>query len=212
MNQRTRFLGLDVHKETIAVAIAEEGSELQLHSTIANRPEAVRKLVREVGSQGVQLVAAYEAGPTGYAVHRQLVQLGVDSIRGRASQRALDRRRPGRAPRAVPIGQGQPKSQAVPARRRPQPPARARGLVQRGEFARGAVGTARRAPAAGRSRPDLFGQRGCVQRRGAGPHLRGPGYPPHPQQALLPPGSGQAGAPQPRHPGTLPARCRVCRD
>ena len=60
------------------MAIAEEGSEPQLHSTIANRPEAVRKLVREVGS-GVRLVAAYEAGPTGYAVHRQLVQLGVDS-------------------------------------------------------------------------------------------------------------------------------------
>jgi len=79
MNQRTRFLGLDVHKETIAVAIAEDGSEPQLHSTIANRPEAVRKLVREVGGQGAKLVAAYEAGPTGYAVHRQLVQLGVDS-------------------------------------------------------------------------------------------------------------------------------------
>jgi len=79
MNQRTRFLGLDVHKETIAVAIAEEGSEPQLHSIIANRPEAVRKLVREVGGQGVRLVAAYEAGPTGYAVHRQLVRLGVDS-------------------------------------------------------------------------------------------------------------------------------------
>jgi transposase len=79
MNQRTRFLGLDVHKETIAVAVAEEGSEPQLHSTIANRPEAVRKLVREVGGEGVRLVAAYEAGPTGYAVHRQLVQLGVDS-------------------------------------------------------------------------------------------------------------------------------------
>ncbi len=78
MNQRTRFLGLDVHKETIAVAIAEEGSEPQLHSTIANRPEAVRKLVRQVGGD-VRLVAAYEAGPTGYAVHRQLVQLGVDS-------------------------------------------------------------------------------------------------------------------------------------
>ena len=78
MNQRTRFLGLDVHKETIAVAIAEEGSEPQLHSTITNRPEAVRKLVSAVGD-GVRLVAAYEAGPTGYAVHRQLVQLGVDS-------------------------------------------------------------------------------------------------------------------------------------
>lgn len=79
MNERTRFLGLDVHKETIVVAVAEDGSEPTLHSTIANRPEAVRKLVREIGGRGVQVVAAYEAGPTGYAVYRQLVQLGVDA-------------------------------------------------------------------------------------------------------------------------------------
>lgn len=79
MNQRTRFLGLDVHKETIAVAVAEDGTEPRLHSTIANRPESVRKLVREIGGPDVQLVAAYEAGPTGYAVYRQLVELGVDA-------------------------------------------------------------------------------------------------------------------------------------
>jgi transposase len=79
MNQRTRFVGLDVHKESIAVAIAEERSEPYVHSTIANRPEAVRKLVRELGGEEIQLVAAYEAGPTGYAVHRQLVELKVDA-------------------------------------------------------------------------------------------------------------------------------------
>jgi transposase len=78
MNERTtRFLGLDVHKATIAVAVAEPSGPPALYGTIANDPGAVRKLVKQLGRE-TTLVAVYEAGPTGYALHRQLTSLGVD--------------------------------------------------------------------------------------------------------------------------------------
>jgi transposase len=74
---KVRFVGLDVHAETIAVAIAEAGGEVRSHGTIANRPEAVRKLIRKIGD-GAKLKCCYEAGPTGYVLYWQLTQLGVD--------------------------------------------------------------------------------------------------------------------------------------
>ncbi len=77
MNETTRFIGLDVHKETIAVAVAEGGGSPQSMGTIANDPTAVRRLVRQLG-RNCRLSAAYEAGPTGYHLHRQLSRLGVE--------------------------------------------------------------------------------------------------------------------------------------
>lgn len=73
----TRYLGLDVHKATITVAVADAGSQPTLYGTIANDPSAVRKLVGQLG-RASKLSVAYEAGPTGYALHRQLVGLGVE--------------------------------------------------------------------------------------------------------------------------------------
>ena len=75
---RSRFLGLDVHRDTIAVAVAEETGQPTSYSTIGNEPGAVRKLVQRLGGAEVRLIAAYEAGPTGYTLHRQLVKLGVE--------------------------------------------------------------------------------------------------------------------------------------
>jgi transposase len=75
----TRYLGLDVHKATIAVAVADAGAPPVLHATIANDPGAVRKLINPL-KRGGRLVAAYEAGPTGYGLHRQLVDLGVECV------------------------------------------------------------------------------------------------------------------------------------
>ena len=73
----TRYLGLDVHKETIAVALADPDQAPVLYGTIANDPGAVRKLVRQLGI-GRQMKVAYEAGPTGYCLHRQLTELGIE--------------------------------------------------------------------------------------------------------------------------------------
>lgn len=77
----TLFLGLDVHKATIAVAIAEDDDQPpQMWDTIPNEPAAVRKMVRKLRQGGRLLKAAYEAGPTGYGLCRQLLDLGVDCI------------------------------------------------------------------------------------------------------------------------------------
>jgi transposase len=71
-----RFVGLDVHAETIAVAVAELNGEVRSYGVIPNRLESVRKLVRKLGS-AKRLRVCYEAGPTGYALYWQLTQLGV---------------------------------------------------------------------------------------------------------------------------------------
>src|SRR4051812_19403186 len=77
MRKITRFVGMDVHAETIAVAVAE-GRDGQARSlgTIANRPEAVRRLLGKLGDPA-KLKVCYEAGPTGYALYWQLTRLGV---------------------------------------------------------------------------------------------------------------------------------------
>jgi len=76
MKETVRFLGLDVHAETIAVAIAEPGGEVRSLGMIANREESIRKLVKKLGSVE-RLRACYEAGPTGYVLYWQLAELGV---------------------------------------------------------------------------------------------------------------------------------------
>jgi transposase len=79
-HQRSRYLGLDVHRDTIAVAIAEEDGPPTSYGTIAHDPVAVRKLVARLGGPDVRLRVAYEAGPTGYALHRQLSTLGIECL------------------------------------------------------------------------------------------------------------------------------------
>lgn len=79
MSERTRFIGLDAHAARIAVAVADDGPPEDLGS-IPNEGTAVRRLVERLRTPGARLAAAYEAGPTGYALHRQLTALGVECI------------------------------------------------------------------------------------------------------------------------------------
>ncbi len=65
---RVRFIGLDVHAETIAVAVAEADGEVRSLGVIPNRAESIRKLVKKLGPVE-HLRACYEAGPTGYVVY-----------------------------------------------------------------------------------------------------------------------------------------------
>src|SRR5215204_3774637 len=73
---KVRFVGLDVHAETIAVAVADLGGDVQSLGVIPNRPESIRKLVKKLG-RADELRVCYEAGPTGYVVYWQLTGLGV---------------------------------------------------------------------------------------------------------------------------------------
>lgn len=76
MPNRMRHVGLDVHAETIAVAVAEPDGSVRELGVIRHRPEAVRKLVAKLGPPA-QLRVCYEAGPTGYPLYWQLTALGV---------------------------------------------------------------------------------------------------------------------------------------
>ena len=80
--QNTIFVGLDVHKATISVAIAggERGGEFRHWGTINNRADHVRRLAEKLGSGGRQLHFCYEAGPCGYGLYRQLTDLGHDCV------------------------------------------------------------------------------------------------------------------------------------
>ena len=74
--RNVRFVGLDVHAATIAIAVAESSGEVRSLGTIANRPDAVRRLVRKLG-RADEVRVCYEAGPTGYGLCWQLLGLGV---------------------------------------------------------------------------------------------------------------------------------------
>jgi transposase len=73
-----RYVGLDVHRATISVAVAESEGAPVSYGTIANEPAAVRKMMTRLGGADRRLHVAYEAGPTGYALQRQLTALGVE--------------------------------------------------------------------------------------------------------------------------------------
>jgi transposase len=75
-----KYVGLDVHKDSIAVGIGEEGGgEVRYYGTIPQTTEALRKLVRRLGPPA-SLQFAYEAGPCGYGVVRTLTQLGASCL------------------------------------------------------------------------------------------------------------------------------------
>lgn len=80
--QNSTFIGLDVHEATISVAIAqgERGGEVRQLGTVPNRPGHIRKLVEKLAAGGARLHFCYEAGPCGYGLHRQLVEMGHDCI------------------------------------------------------------------------------------------------------------------------------------
>ena len=81
MKHCIRFIGLDDSKDTIEVAVAEAGreGEIRRYGLISNSPIALRKLVRQLG-RPKELHFAYEAGPGGYEIHRELLSLGANCI------------------------------------------------------------------------------------------------------------------------------------
>jgi transposase len=78
MGDRITYVGLDVHKDGIVVAVAEGGirGEVREYGRIGNTAAALDRLVRKLGQEGVELRFCYEAGPCGYGIQRQLSAAG----------------------------------------------------------------------------------------------------------------------------------------
>jgi hypothetical protein len=74
MDKRITFVGLDVHKSSISIALADEGSteNPRFYGKIGGDIESLMKTVRKLQSTGATLRFAYEAGPCGYDIFRNL--------------------------------------------------------------------------------------------------------------------------------------------
>src|SRR6201997_1964023 len=82
LGDRITYVGLDVHKDGIVVAVAEGGlrGEGRDYGRIANAPAALRRRAHKLGQEGVRLRFCYEAGPCGYGIQRQLSAAGHDCV------------------------------------------------------------------------------------------------------------------------------------
>ncbi len=82
MEETITYVGLDVHKKSISVALAEGGrrGEARFFGTIPNKAAALTKLAERLSRKGGSLRFCYEAGPCGYGVYRHLRALGHDCV------------------------------------------------------------------------------------------------------------------------------------
>jgi transposase len=82
MDKPIIYVGLDVHKDTIAVALAEAGKrgDVRQYGQIANTPAALKGAAARLARSGSDLRFCYEAGPCGYGIQRQLTVAGHECV------------------------------------------------------------------------------------------------------------------------------------
>src|SRR5260370_699171 len=91
MEKDTTYVALDDSKRKIVVGILRSGDTQPELREIANDPRQIRRLFERLKREG-PVAACYEAGVSGYDLHRQLIALGVA---GAVIAPALTPRRPG---------------------------------------------------------------------------------------------------------------------
>jgi transposase len=81
MSTSVVYVGMDVHKDSIVIALAREGREAaQTWKTIPNDGNLLRKALKMLRKNGEVLKVCYEAGPTGFGLYRSLRKAGIDCI------------------------------------------------------------------------------------------------------------------------------------
>jgi len=81
-NHTIRYVGFDTHKDTLVIALADEGrlGEIRNYGTIPHTITALNRFLRKQISQGAELRCVYEAGSTGFGLYHYLQKNGVDCI------------------------------------------------------------------------------------------------------------------------------------
>lgn len=80
MSTHRKFIGVDVHKDTTVVAVAESGreGEVRQYGEISSDLHALERLLTKLRADGSTLHVAYEAGPTGFGIYRHLQTMGIE--------------------------------------------------------------------------------------------------------------------------------------
>lgn len=82
MSTHHKFVGLDVHKDTTVIAVADSGREgdVRAFGTISSDLHALERALTKLRADGATLHVAYEAGPTGFVIYRHLQKMGIDCL------------------------------------------------------------------------------------------------------------------------------------